>query len=222
MDAVPAFREQSAQHEAAHAVIAYRHGIDVLFGITLHPQMVGCWDRGNRLELGEFAEPPTCAAGPCRQLGGRSDCSDEWLQIYPGSDTNPDTAPPADARALYIGRVPDRGMIVGVKKADPDRARVMAEGVVCSALAAGCFLKHLKCGGHLGTENDEAQALYAAMAVLPESEAKRWVEDLREQTRKEVAEPRNLAVLGEIVRALREAERWTLGPEALRGILRNA
>ena len=170
------FSEQSAQHEAAHAVIAYRHGIDVLFGITLDPQMIRCWYNSNWLDLGAF----------------------------------------------YMGRVPHRGMIVGMKKEDPDRARVMAEGVVCSALAAGCLLKHLKCEGHLGTDDDEAQALNAARAVLPESEAKRWVEDLREQTRKEVAEPRNLAVLGAIVRALREAERCTLGPEALRGILRNA
>lgn len=212
------FSEQSAQHEAAHAVIAYRHGIDVLFGITLYPQVVRCWDKGNRLELGEFLDPPICATGPCCRLGGRSDsdCEDLMWQIYP------DKQPLPNAKALYIGRVPSTEMIVGMKNKDPNGARVMAEGVVCSALAAGCLLRHLKCGGHLGTEADEAQALDAAMAVLPETEAKRWVEELREQTWKEVAEPRNLAVLGEIVRALREAERWTLGPEALTGILRNA
>jgi hypothetical protein len=102
---------------------------------------------------------------------------------------------------------------------DPELARQKAEGAICSALAAACLMKHYGQTGDLGTRSDEQYARYFAGAVLPRDRAGEWVEALREQTRQEVREPRILALVEEIVRAIELAPHLTLGPEALRGIL---
>jgi hypothetical protein len=213
MDAEVAFSEQAAQHEAAHAVIGFRYGIAVRFGITLDPVVIGCWEAGKGVAyIGcspDYSPPhgPPCAQGLCARLGGRGECRASQPNPYPG------------IRALYVGRVPTLYEVRCHRETDPEWATELAKGAICSALAAGCLMKHFGHTGDLGTRSDEDYARYFAEAVLPRDRATGWVEALREQTGQQVREPRNLALVEEIVRALELPAHHTMWRDRLEGIL---
>src|SRR5690348_14444062 len=114
MDVGPVFSVQSAQHEAAHAVIGFRHGIAIRFGITLDPMVVGCWERRKGVNyVGcspdySSADGPPCAAGTCYRFGGDTPCQASHQHPYPA------------IQALYVGRVPTMFEICCQRETDPD------------------------------------------------------------------------------------------------------